>query len=48
VKITSVTANNRKKAFEVTTRRGQWLFPYGRALQVLDCEIEVIVRKRTA
>ena len=31
MKITSVTANNRKKAFEVTTRRGQWLFPYGKA-----------------
>ena len=31
VKITSVTANNRKKAFEVKTRRGQWLFPYSKA-----------------
>jgi predicted XRE-type DNA-binding protein len=31
VKITSVTANNRKKAFEVRTRRGEWLFPYGKA-----------------
>jgi predicted XRE-type DNA-binding protein len=30
VKITSVTANNRKKAFEVKTRRGQWLFPYSK------------------
>jgi len=31
VKITSVTANNRKRAFEVKTRRGQWLFPYSKA-----------------
>ena len=31
MKITSVIANNRKRAFEVTTRRGQWTFPYGRA-----------------
>jgi hypothetical protein len=31
VKITSVTANNRKRAFEVKTRRGQWPFPYSRA-----------------
>ena len=31
MKITSVIANNRKRAFEVTTRRGQWTFPYGKA-----------------
>jgi hypothetical protein len=31
VKITSVVANNRKRAFEVETRRGQWLFPYSKA-----------------
>jgi predicted XRE-type DNA-binding protein len=31
VKITSVVANNRKRAFEVVTRRGQWLFPYSKA-----------------
>jgi hypothetical protein len=31
VKITSVVANNRKKAFEVRTRRGEWLFPYGKS-----------------
>lgn len=31
MKITKVTANNRRRAFEVTTRRGQWPFPYGRA-----------------
>jgi len=31
VKITTVTANNRKRAFEVKTRRGQWLFPYSKA-----------------
>jgi hypothetical protein len=31
MKITSVTANNRKRAFEVNTRRGQWPFPYGKA-----------------
>ena len=31
MKITSVTANNRKRAFEVKTRRGQWLFPYSKA-----------------
>jgi len=31
VKITSVTANNRKRAFEVKTRRGQWPFPYSKA-----------------
>jgi len=31
VKITTVTANNRKRAFEVTTQRGQWLFPYSKA-----------------
>jgi hypothetical protein len=31
VKIIRVTANNRKRAFEVTTRRGQWPFPYGKA-----------------
>ena len=31
MKITSVAANNRKRAFEVGTRRGQWLFPYSRA-----------------
>jgi hypothetical protein len=31
VKITSVVANNRKRAFEVGTRRGQWLFPYSKA-----------------
>jgi hypothetical protein len=30
VKITAVTANNRKRAFEVATRRGQWPFPYGK------------------
>jgi hypothetical protein len=30
VKITSVAANNRKRAFEVVTRRGQWLFPYSK------------------
>jgi len=31
VKITTVTANNRKRAFEVKTRRGQWLFHYSKA-----------------
>ena len=31
MRITSVAANNRKRAFEVTTRRGQWTFPYGKA-----------------
>jgi len=31
VKIASVAANNRKRAFEVVTRRGQWLFPYSKA-----------------
>ncbi len=31
MKITSVVANNRKRAFEVRTRRGEWLFPYGKA-----------------
>jgi predicted XRE-type DNA-binding protein len=31
VKVTAVTANNRKRAFEVKTRRGQWLFPYSKA-----------------
>ena len=31
MKITSVTANNRKRAFEVTTRRGEWPFPYSKA-----------------
>ena len=31
MKITSVVANNRKRAFEVVTRRGQWLFPYSKA-----------------
>jgi len=31
VKVTSVTANNRKRAFEVKTRRGEWLFPYSKA-----------------
>ena len=30
MKITSVKANNRKRAFEVATRRGEWLFPYGK------------------
>ncbi|HEY5540442.1 MAG TPA: hypothetical protein VIL41_03195, partial [Coriobacteriia bacterium] len=29
--ITSVTANNRKRAFEVKTRRGEWPFPYSKA-----------------
>ena len=31
MKIASVAANNRKRAFEVVTRRGQWLFPYSKA-----------------
>jgi hypothetical protein len=31
VKITAVVANNRKRAFEVTTRRGQWPLPYSKA-----------------
>jgi hypothetical protein len=31
VKITTVIANNRKRAFEVKTRRGQWAFPYSKA-----------------
>lgn len=31
MKITSVAANNRRRVFEVTTRRGQWPFPYGKA-----------------
>ena len=31
MKVTAVTANNRKRAFEVKTRRGQWLFPYSKA-----------------
>ena len=31
MKITSVTANNHKRAFEVTTRRRQWTFHYGKA-----------------
>jgi hypothetical protein len=31
VKITAVTANNRRRAFEVGTRRGHWLFPYSKA-----------------
>lgn len=31
MKITSVVANNRKRAFEVKTRRGEWPFPYSRA-----------------
>ena len=31
MKITAVVANNRKRAFEVATRRGQWPFPYSKA-----------------
>ncbi len=31
MKITSVVANSRKRAFEVRSRRGEWLFPYGKA-----------------
>jgi len=31
VKITTVTANNRKRAFEVKALRGQWTFPYSKA-----------------
>ena len=31
MKITSVTANNRRRAFEVTTRHEQWTFPYSKA-----------------
>ena len=31
MKITSVVANNHRRAFEVVTRRGQWPFPYSRA-----------------
>jgi len=31
VKITSVVANNHRRAFEVATRRGQWPFPYSKA-----------------
>ena len=31
MRITSVTPNNRKRAFEVKTRRGEWLFPYSKA-----------------
>ncbi len=31
MRITAVTANNRRRAFEVRTRRGEWLFPYGKA-----------------
>jgi hypothetical protein len=31
VKVTAVKANNRKRAFEVTTRRGTWPFPYSRS-----------------
>ena len=31
MKIASVAANNRKRAFEIVTRRGQWLFSYGKA-----------------
>ena len=30
MKITSVVANNRRHAFEVVTRRGQWPFPYSK------------------
>ena len=30
MKITSVAANNRRHAFEVVTRRGQWPFPYSK------------------
>ncbi len=31
MKIASVAANNRKRAFEVVTRRGQWHLPYSKA-----------------
>lgn len=31
MKTTSIVANNRRRAFEVETRRGQWLFPYSKA-----------------
>jgi hypothetical protein len=31
VRLTSVKANNRRRAFEATTRRGTWPFPYSRA-----------------
>jgi hypothetical protein len=31
VKITAVKANNRKRTFEVTTRRGGWSFPFCKA-----------------
>ena len=31
MKITSVVANNHRRAFEVATRRGQWPFPYSKA-----------------
>ena len=31
MKITAVTANNRKRAFDVGTQRGHWLFPYSKA-----------------
>lgn len=30
MKITSVRENNRKRAFEIKTRRGEWSFPYVR------------------
>jgi len=30
VKITSVKANNRKRAFDVRVRHGEWSFPYAR------------------
>jgi hypothetical protein len=46
VKIRSVKANNRKRAFEVTTWRGQLLFPYSKGDPVpsaLDQVAEVAV-----
>lgn len=32
MKIDAVTVNNHRRAFEITTRRGRWPFPYSKAV----------------
>ena len=46
--IRTVTHNSRKKAFEIKTNYRKSVDQLLALLQVLDCEIDLVVREKTA
>jgi hypothetical protein len=48
VKIRSVKANDRRRAFEVRVGAAVLPFPSSKTERALGCEVELVVRARTA